>query len=40
VAVGTLAHAVFWLGTTAFGLVALRLGGRRLSEALASAEQG
>jgi hypothetical protein len=39
VAVGTLAHAVFWLGTTAFGLVALRLGGRRLSEALASAEQ-
>ncbi len=38
-AVGTLAHAVFWLGTTAFGLVALRLGGRRLAEALAGAEQ-
>jgi uncharacterized protein (TIRG00374 family) len=38
-AVGTLAHAVFWLGTTAFGLVAIRLGGRRLSEALAGAEQ-
>jgi len=38
-AVGTLAHAVFWVGTTAFGLVALRLGGRRLSDALAGAEQ-
>jgi uncharacterized protein (TIRG00374 family) len=38
-AVGTLAHAVFWLGSTAFGLVALRLGGRRLSDALAGAEQ-
>jgi hypothetical protein len=38
-AVGTLAHAVFWLGTTAFGLVAIRLGGRRLRDALASAEQ-
>jgi uncharacterized protein (TIRG00374 family) len=39
VAAGTLAHAVFWLGTNLFGLVALRLGGRRLSEALASADQ-
>jgi uncharacterized protein (TIRG00374 family) len=38
-AVGTLAHAVFWVGTTTFGLVALRLGGRRLGEALAGAEQ-
>jgi uncharacterized membrane protein YbhN (UPF0104 family) len=38
-AVGTLAHAVFWLSTTALGLVALRLGGRRLADALAGAEQ-
>jgi len=38
-AVGTLAHAVFWMTTTAFGLVALRLGGGRLRDAVASAEQ-
>ncbi len=37
-AVGTLAHAVFWMATTAFGLVALRLGGRHLSDALAGAD--
>jgi len=39
VAVGTLAHAVFWVGTTVIGLVAVRAGGRHLGEALAGAEQ-
>jgi hypothetical protein len=37
-AVGTLAHAVFWMATTAFGLIALRLGGRHLRDALAGAD--
>ena len=37
-AVGTLAHAVFWLCSTSFGLVALRVGGRPLREALAGAD--
>ncbi|MGH7287391.1 MAG: hypothetical protein ACREI8_05160, partial [Myxococcota bacterium] len=38
-AVGTLAHAVFWMATNAIGLVALRQGGRRLRDAVAGAEQ-
>ncbi len=38
-AVGTLAHAVFWMTTNAIGLVALRQGGRRLRDALAGAQQ-
>jgi len=37
-AVGTLAHAVFWLTGTAFGLLALRSGGSPLREALAGAD--
>jgi hypothetical protein len=37
-ALGTLAHAVFWIGTTAIGLVALRGGIARLREAVRSAE--
>jgi hypothetical protein len=37
-AVGTLAHAVFWASTTAFGLVAVRMGGRHLSDAFAGAD--
>lgn len=38
-AIGTLAHAVFWMGTTLLGLAALRGGGPRLGEAVAGAEQ-
>jgi uncharacterized membrane protein YbhN (UPF0104 family) len=37
VALGTLAHAVFWIGTSAIGLACLR-GGAQLREAVASAE--
>jgi hypothetical protein len=37
-ALGTLAHAVFWIGTTAIGLFALRGGIARLREAVRSAE--
>jgi glycosyltransferase 2 family protein len=36
-ALGTLAHAVFWIGTTGIGLVCLRGGTQRLSEAVTSA---
>jgi len=41
-ALGTLAHAVFWIGTTAIGLAALRGGSQRLREAVseATAEPG
>jgi len=38
-ALGTLAHAVFWIGTTGIGLVALRGGTQRLREAVSVAEQ-
>jgi hypothetical protein len=37
-ALGTLAHAVFWVGTSAIGLVALRGAGRRLREAVSDVE--
>jgi hypothetical protein len=37
-ALGTLAHAVFWIGTTAIGLAALRGGAQRLREAVSAAE--
>jgi hypothetical protein len=37
-ALGTLAHAVFWMGTSAIGLVALRGAGRRLRDAVHEAE--
>jgi hypothetical protein len=37
-ALGTLAHAVFWIGTTAIGLAALRGGTERLREAVSAAE--
>ncbi len=39
VALGTLAHAVFWIGTTGLGLACLRGGPQRLREAVSSAEQ-
>jgi hypothetical protein len=38
-ALGTLAHAVFWVGTTLIGLAALRGGVQRLREALTGAER-
>jgi glycosyltransferase 2 family protein len=38
VALGTLAHAVFWIGTTGLGLVCLRAGTLRLRDAVSSAE--
>ena len=37
-ALGTLAHAVFWIGITAIGLIALRGGTQRLREAVRIAE--
>jgi len=37
VALGTLAHAVFWIGTTSIGLACLRGGTQRLREAVSSA---
>jgi glycosyltransferase 2 family protein len=37
VALGTLAHAVFWVSMTTLGLAVLRFGGTRLEETLASA---
>lgn len=38
-ALGTLAHAVFWMGTTALGLLALRGGAQRLRDAMSEAER-
>ena len=38
-ALGTLAHAVFWIGMTGIGLLALRGGTQRLREAVSVAEQ-
>jgi uncharacterized membrane protein YbhN (UPF0104 family) len=38
-ALGTLAHGVFWIGTNLLGLAALRGGTQRLREAMSSAEQ-
>jgi hypothetical protein len=38
-ALGTLAHAVFWMGITALGLLALRGGAARLREAVVEAER-
>jgi glycosyltransferase 2 family protein len=38
-ALGTLAHAVFWVGITALGLLALRGGAQRLREAVSEAER-
>jgi uncharacterized membrane protein YbhN (UPF0104 family) len=38
-ALGTLSHAVFWMGMTALGLAALRGGTQRLREAVSEAER-